>query len=44
MHDRLHQQALRVDQDVPFLAFDLLTAIKARRVDPTPPFSAPLTL
>jgi hypothetical protein len=35
---------LRVDQDVPFLSFDLLASIKARRIDPTPPFSALLTL
>ena len=44
MHDRLHQQAVRVAQDVPFLASDLFTPIKARRIDPTPPFSALLTL
>ena len=42
--DRLHQQALRVDQDVPLLAFDLLARVIARRIDRAPPFSALLTL
>jgi hypothetical protein len=42
--DRLHQQALGVDQDVALLAFDLLACIVARRVDAGPPFSAPFTL
>jgi hypothetical protein len=44
MHDGLHQQSLGVDQDMAFLALDLLAAIKARRVNPSPPFSALLTL
>ena len=44
MHDSLHQQALGIDQDVSFLALDLLAAIEARRVDRGPPFSALLTL
>jgi hypothetical protein len=44
MHDGLHQQALRIDEDVPLLAFDLLAAIEARRINPAPPFSALLTL
>jgi hypothetical protein len=33
MDDRLHQQALGIDEQVPFLAFDLLACIKARRVN-----------
>ncbi|MDP4025736.1 hypothetical protein Q8W71_24185 [Methylobacterium sp. NEAU 140] len=37
----MHQQALRVDEDVPLLAPDLLARVVARRVDGTPPFSAP---
>jgi hypothetical protein len=40
----MHQQALCVDEDMPLFAFDLLAAIKARRIDPMPPFSALLTL
>ena len=37
-------QAERIDDDVPLLAFDLFARVVARRVDPRPPFSAPLTL
>ena len=44
MDDRLHQQALGVDQDMALLAFDLLARVVARRVDAGPPFSAPFTL
>jgi hypothetical protein len=44
MHDGVHQQALRIDEDMPLLPVDLLAAIKTRRMDPTPPFSALLTL
>ena len=44
MHDGVHQQALRIDEDMPLLAFDLLACIKAMRVDATAPFSADLTL
>ena len=44
MDDRLHQQALRIDEDMPLLALDLLASIEARRIDRAPPFSAPLTL
>jgi hypothetical protein len=39
MHDGIHQKALRIDEDVPLLAFDLLAAIKARRIDPASSFS-----
>jgi transposase len=42
MHDRIHQQALRVDEDMPLLAFDLLAAIKARWIDPAPACIFPL--
>src|SRR5271165_7411281 len=41
--DALHQQALRIDEDVSFLALDLLCGIKPMRVR-EPPFSALLTL
>jgi hypothetical protein len=44
MHDGVHQQALRVDQEVPLLAFDFLARIIAMGVDAAPPFSALLTL
>jgi hypothetical protein len=44
MYNGIHQQALRIDEDMPLLPLDLLAAIKARRIDPTPPFSALLTL
>ena len=44
MDERVHQQALRVDQDVALLAPDLLARIVAGRVDRAPPFSAPFTL
>ena len=44
MHDGVHQKALRVDKDMPLLAFDLLAGIKARRINFTPLYgwSAPL--
>ena len=42
--DRLHQQALRIDEDVALLAQDLLAGVVARRIDASPPFSALLTL
>src|SRR4051795_13278199 len=44
VHDRVHQQALRVDEKVTLLAFDPFTRIIARRVDRGPPFSALFTL
>lgn len=37
-------QAERIDDDVPLLAFDLFASVVARRIDPRHPFSAPLTL
>jgi len=44
MHQRFHQQPLRVDQDVPLLSLDLLAAVEARTINTRPPFSAPLIL
>src|SRR3954468_8582237 len=38
VHDRVHQQALRVDEKVTLLALDPFTRIIARRVDRGPPF------
>jgi len=38
MHDGVHQEALRVDENVPLLALDLLARIVAVRVDARPPF------
>ena len=44
VHDGVHQQALRIDEDVPLLALDLLARVVARRVNRRSPFSALLTL
>jgi len=44
MHDGVEQQALRVYQEMALLALDLLSRILTRRINATPPFSAPLTL
>ncbi len=44
MHDGVHQQALRVDEDVALLAPDLLARVVAAGIDAGPPFSAPFTL
>jgi hypothetical protein len=43
MHDGVHQEALRVDENVPLLALDLFARIVAMRIV-EPPFSALLTL
>ena len=43
MHDGVHQQALRVDENVPLLALDLLARIISMRIV-RPPFSALFTL
>src|SRR5208337_4464821 len=40
MHDRVHQEALRIDKNVPLLALDLLACIVTARIDAGPPFSA----
>jgi hypothetical protein len=39
----MHQQALRIDEDVAFLALDLFAGVVPRRIV-GPPFSALLTL
>jgi hypothetical protein len=44
MHDGVHQQALRIDEDVPLLAPDLLARVIPGRINRAPPFSAPFTL
>ena len=44
MNDRMHQQALGVDENMPFLALDLFACIVAIRVNAGPPFSALFTL
>jgi len=44
MNDRMKQQAYRVDENMPLLAFDLLAGIIAMRIDVAPPFSALFTL
>jgi len=44
MNDRMKQQAYRVDENMPLLAFDLLACIIAMRIDVAPPFSALFTL
>lgn len=40
----LHQQALRIDEDMPLLALDPLARVKTGRIDAPPPFLALLTL
>ena len=44
MNHNAQREAERVDQDMSLLSFDFLPRVIARRVDPRPPFSAPLTL
>jgi hypothetical protein len=44
MHERMHHEALCVDENVPLPALDLLARMVAMRVDAAPPFSALLTL
>ena len=44
VHDGVHQQALRIDEDMPLLALDLLARVIARRINRRSPFSALLTL
>ena len=44
MHDGVHQQALRIDENVPLLALDLLAGIVTGGIDRSPPFSALFTL
>ena len=44
VHDGVHQQALRIDEDMPLLALDLFARVIARRINRRSPFSALLTL
>src|SRR5271165_3698979 len=44
VHDRVHQEALRIDKDMSLLAVDFLARVVAGRIDAGPPFSALLTL
>jgi len=44
VHDGMDQQALRVDENMPLLALDLLSRVVTRRIDRGPPFSALFTL
>ena len=44
MHDGVDQQALRIDENVPLLALDLLSRVVTRRINRSPPFSALFTL
>jgi len=44
VHDGVDQQALRIDENVAFLALDLFSRIVTRRIDRSPPFSALFTL
>jgi hypothetical protein len=37
MHDGVHQEALRIDENMPLLAFDFLSRVIAMRIDATPP-------
>ena len=44
MNERLHQPPLGVDEEMAFLALDLLSRVEPVRIDRDPPFSALLTL
>jgi hypothetical protein len=44
MNDGVKQQTYRVDENMPFLAFDLFARIITMRIDAVPPFSALFTL
>jgi hypothetical protein len=38
MNDGMNQQALRIDENMPLLALDLLSRIVARRINRSPPY------
>ena len=38
MNDGMNQQALRIDENVPLLALDLLSRVVARRINRSPPY------
>ena len=44
MNERVHQETLRVDEDVALLALDLFARVVAVRINARPPFSALFTL
>jgi hypothetical protein len=44
MNDRVQQQTLHVDKNMPFLALDQFGCIKPVRINAGPPFSALFTL
>ena len=44
VHDGVDQQALRIDENVPLLALDLLSRVVTRRINRRPPFSTLFTL
>jgi hypothetical protein len=44
LHDDAQQEAQRVDQDVPLATCDFLARVVARRIEPSPPFWAPLAV
>jgi hypothetical protein len=44
MHNRVHQKAQGIDQDMALLTFDFLARIIADGVNAGPPFSALFTL
>jgi len=44
MNDRVQQQTLHVDENMPFLALDQLARVEPVRIDTGPPFSALFTL
>ncbi len=44
VNDDVQQEAQRVDQDVPLTTLDLLARVVARRIEPRPPFCAPLAV
>ena len=44
MNDRVQQQTLHVDKNMPFLALDQFACIKPVRINAGPPFSALFTL
>jgi hypothetical protein len=44
MNDGVHQQACRIDENMPLFTFDFLPRIIAMRINAGPPFSALFTL
>jgi hypothetical protein len=44
MNDGMQQEAYRIDEDMPLLAFDLLARVVTGWINADPPFSAPFTL